>query len=238
MPQDAESTIPRSGLVTRRDAIAGGIATLVAGGAVLLKTPPALGVTMPGPATIQTGNVYTGVTSTTGVTGPVEGGPAFVASNEDALGQGLGVSAVGHGLALHAEATDGTGIECFGPVAGLVSVGNVGVRGEAYPAEGSWAGSVGVRAVAGNPLATALVVDGRASFSRSGRATISRGTSTRIVTVPGGLTASAMIFVTLQSSAGTGIYVRCARRVSSNQFQVMLNAQAKTSADAAWMVLG
>ena len=87
---------------------------------------------------------------------------------------------------------------------------------------------------------TALRVEGRATFSRSGRASVSKRHSTRTVTVAsGGIASDALILVTLQASAGGGVYVRYARRTSATTFQVVLNKAATTStATFAWIILG
>jgi len=86
--------------------------------------------------------------------------------------------------------------------------------------------------------AMALRVEGRMTMTRSGRAHIARRKSSVTVTVPGGLTTSANILCTAQDSAGTGVYDRYAKRVSSTQFKIQLNKACTSSVNVAWMVLG
>jgi hypothetical protein len=84
---------------------------------------------------------------------------------------------------------------------------------------------------------TALKVNGQAFFSRAGRSTIAKGKST--VTVAGltNIGTSAAILVTLQGSAGSGVYLRYAKRLNSQQFQVVLNKAATSTVPFAWMIV-
>ncbi len=80
--------------------------------------------------------------------------------------------------------------------------------------------------------------EGKAIFKRSGRKRVSKGKSSATVTVPGGLSTSANILCTLQASAGSGVYVRYAKRTSSTTFKIYLNKRATTkTANVAWMVI-
>jgi hypothetical protein len=121
------------------------------------------------------------------------------------------------------------------------------VDGETLNGGAGSAGAYGHTAVAGHVgvLArhsgggTALEVDGRVHFSRSGSSTFSKGGSYRTVTVSSGVSTTDLILVTMQGSAGTGVYVRYAKRYSATSFRVYLNKAATTStATFAWLILG
>ncbi len=76
-------------------------------------------------------------------------------------------------------------------------------------------------------------------FKRSGRKRVSKGKSSVTVTVPGGISTSANVLCTLQASAGTGVYIRYAKRTSATTFKIYLNKKATTStAHVGWMVMG
>jgi hypothetical protein len=115
---------------------------------------------------------------------------------------------------------------------GVVDGLGTGVRGQAGP------GGCGVQASAPTNLGgVALDVEGAANFSRSGRGKIPKGHSSVNVTVAGGLVASALVLVTLQN-AGSGVYLKYARRVSSTQFTAKLNKAAPSNTYFAWFVVG
>jgi hypothetical protein len=84
---------------------------------------------------------------------------------------------------------------------------------------------------------TALRVEGKAGFSRSGKAAVARGHSTQTVTVASGVGTGSMILVTLQGSAGSGVVLRYAKRLSATTFQVALNKAATTTVTFAWMIV-
>ena len=102
-------------------------------------------------------------------------------------------------------------------------------------AENSVVGGIGLKASA--PLGVALQVDGPAAFSRSGKGAILKGHATATVNVPSGVSTHALILVTLQGSAGTGRYVRYARRVSATSFRVYLSKSAAAKVYFAWFIL-
>jgi hypothetical protein len=107
-----------------------------------------------------------------------------------------------------------------------------GVRGSAVAA-----GQFAVLADCAAPGGTALRVNGVASFSRSGRGSISHGHAGTTVTVPSGVATGALILVTLQGSAGSGVYLRYAKRTTATTFQVVLNKTATSKVSFAWMIL-
>jgi len=85
---------------------------------------------------------------------------------------------------------------------------------------------------------TALGVSGGVSLSRSGTASIGKNKSSVSITVPGGpLTGSSKFLVTLQKTAGSGVFVAYAKKTSSTKFKVYLNKKASTSSSVSWMVL-
>jgi hypothetical protein len=101
-----------------------------------------------------------------------------------------------------------TGGSTAAGVWGSNSAGGQGVRGTSISGDGvrgTAKTGVGVRATA-DPAAVALRVDGRAQFQRSGRAKVSAGQSSVVVTMAGVTTASYVI-ATVQANV-SGLYVR------------------------------
>lgn len=109
---------------------------------------------------------------------------------------------------------------------------------EAEQVEGTGVIGVGSRrgVWAESTSGTALLVRGKASFSRSGRGLIRAGRNYATVSCAG-LAWNSMILVTLQGSAGPGRYVAYASRTSASAFRVALNAAATRNAYFAWFVI-
>jgi len=129
--------------------------------------------------------------------------------------------------------TLGSPVAAFGGVAmPAAPTGSTGVWGFAWEAP-----HYGVHAEHYRAAGTALRVDGRAHFSRSGKATIAKGTAHKHVTVASGIGTGAMILVTLQGSAGTGRYVRYAKRASTTSFEVWLNTTSAYNVQFAWLII-
>jgi hypothetical protein len=142
------------------------------------------------------------------------------------------------------------GVEAGG-IIGLFAVGSTGVAGVAdglgppglygtgvYGHAGSTVPpapptNVGVYA-RGDGVATALRVQGKAVFSRSGRTYVSAGKSSRIVTLAG-VTTSSLVLVTLQTRR-TGVYVAAAVP-AAGKFTVYLNKAVTGTTYFAYMVL-
>ncbi len=151
---------------------------------------------------------------------------------EATTGQGVqGIATTGQairgdttgGTGVHGQATTGKGVR------GVAGAGN-GVAGEATT-------GVGVRAVA--TTGVALAVSGRATFSRSGKVTVPIGVTFIDVTVPGGLTTSAIAFATLQYLR-SGVYVMGARpnHPSAGKLRIYLSKALATATPVAWFVIG
>jgi hypothetical protein len=109
-------------------------------------------------------------------------------------------------------------------VVGACDLGQ-GVRGES---------SSGVGVHASTTSGTALVVDGKAHFSRSGRATIAGGKSSVAVSLAG-TSPTSMIFAVLASNR-TGRFVR-AVVAGTGRFTVYLNASVAQASQITWFVL-
>jgi hypothetical protein len=209
MATESKPTVP--GVISRRDAIVGGLA-LAAG--ALIATRPEEAVAANGAAVsvggIQTGNLPTVLWHT--VSG--NAGPVY----SQALLAGVNVNGVEYGVEGEVTANSpGVGAGVRGLAATVPQVGVL--------AENTAAGGI------------ALKVNGLAQFSRSGKATISKGKSSHTVSGLTNISTSSMILVTLQGSAGSGRYVRYAKRVSSGSFTVYLNAASKYDVSFAWMIL-
>jgi hypothetical protein len=131
----------------------------------------------------------------------------------------------------------GSGVWGDSPDTGVYGSGSIGVEGF-----GGWGvagfangttGSVGVLAQADLPN-RALYVDGKAHFSRSGRATIGAGKSSIKVTLAGTSSAS-RVFAVLHSNR-SGRYVR-AVVPTTGSFTIYLNTTVTSATYIAWFVL-
>jgi hypothetical protein len=112
-----------------------------------------------------------------------------------------------------------------------------GVGAEAGVVGSTWQESgVGVNAI-NNKGGTALKVEGKSEFQRSGVAAVSKGTKSKTVTVPGGVTSGSMFLVTMQGSPGSGVFITYAKYQSATTFRVYFNKACTAAAKFAWMVL-
>ncbi|MDO8964921.1 MAG: hypothetical protein Q7W30_10590 [Coriobacteriia bacterium] len=84
---------------------------------------------------------------------------------------------------------------------------------------------------------TALKVEGKARFSRSGRASISKGAMTRTITGVANIGTDSLIMATLQGPAGTGVVIAYTQRISATSFRIVLNKAATRSALVAWFII-
>ena len=171
---------------------------------------------------------------------------AIVGSNDD-VGAGvrgeattgagvLGVAPNGSGI--EGSSTMGTGVlgvsEEGSGVIGHITISGDGVHGHSFASAG-----VGVRASAEAGLA--LVVDGKAKFTRSGRAMIPAGADHVDIDLraKGGLGGTPLCFATLQQRRA-GTYVAGARpnSPSTGRLRITLNRTVSASTPVAWFVLG
>jgi hypothetical protein len=119
--------------------------------------------------------------------------------------------------------------------------GGTGVTGIAT-SKAKGGGGTGVHAAASG-VGTALRVDGRAVFSRSGDVVIKSPSSSATVTVPGGLSASALVLALLQT-ANPGVFVTSAvPNAATGKVTIHLNkapgtGKAGGTAKVAWFVVG
>ena len=169
---------------------------------------------------------------------------AIVGANDD-VGAGVrGEATTGAGVL--GVAPNGTGVEGSGGVGvgghseegagvfGTITLSGDGVHGHSFASDG-----VGVRASAEAGLA--LVVDGKATFSRSGRATIPAGADRIDVDVKplGGLGGTPLCFANLQIRR-TGVHVEAVRPnvPSFGKLRIYLNRAVSSSTPVGWVVLG
>lgn len=208
----ASSNGSDAGTLTRRDAIA---AALAIGAGSLLALKPATALAANG-ATMTVGGLFTGNLGTvlwhtaSGDLGPIYS-QAVLAGTDPQTGVHWGLE---------------------GEVAARAGTGAVGVRGHAEGSDQS-----GVLAENTSATGTALQVNGRASFSRSGRATVTKGASYCTVAGLSGIDSNSLIFVTPQADPGVGVQVAYARPLNATSFRVVLTAPAKKTLPFAWMIL-
>lgn len=114
-----------------------------------------------------------------------------------------------------------------GGTVGVLGNGFIGVLGAAEDVAG-----VGVLATIDVAGARALLVEGRAEFTRSGRVSISAGQSKKTVTLAG-CTSSTLVIANLAANR-SGRWVR-AVVPGSGQFTIYLNTTVGSSTPAAWI---
>ena len=138
-------------------------------------------------------------------------------------GDGIGVlgESLGVGPGVYGKGGDGHGVHGF-------STDFAGVYGES-------ADGVGVLAV--SSAATALQVNGKAHFSRSGKATVTAGHLSVTVTVHGGLAGSPLCFANLRSYR-SGVAVAAVRPnyPSAGKMRIYLTKSVSSSTSVAWIV--
>jgi hypothetical protein len=111
-------------------------------------------------------------------------------------------------------------------VLGVSSNGGVGLAGTS---------NTGVGVAATSTSGTALQVDGKVAFSRSGLAALGAG-KTKVTVTLAGVTTSSMVIATLQTDAGT---VAVANAVpGAGKFTINLTAAPTSAVKVAWFVLG
>ena len=137
---------------------------------------------------------------------------------------GDGVTTVGTGVWGD---SDDTGVFGSGSL-GVLGYGGVGVEGDAFGP-----GGIGVYAF-GDPTQTALYVNGKVFFSRSGRSTIGSN-KTSILVKLAGVTSGSRVFAVLHSNKA-GRWVR-AVVPASGKFTIYLNTKVTSATYVAWFVV-
>lgn len=133
----------------------------------------------------------------------------------------------------------GTGVWGDSDDVGSYGSGSVGVRGVGFfgmVAAGSTGGGTGLRTWGGDGLGNDIALDvrGKALFSRSGRATISAGQSTKKINLTG-VSWSSLVFAVLRSNR-SGRYVR-AVVPTTGSFTIYLNTTVTSSTYVVWFVV-
>lgn len=151
---------------------------------------------------------------------------------------GNGIDTFGSGVWGDSEDTGVYGSGTWG-VSGYGAIGVVGQTSEptggiGVVGDGSGStGGIGVLAF-GDAASTALRVEGKVHFSRSGRVAMSSGKSSKAVTLAGA-TSGSKIFAVLATSE-TGRFVR-AVVPAAGKFTIYLNTTLATAAVVSWFVL-
>jgi hypothetical protein len=163
-------------------------------------------------------------------------GKSGIYAYNDVASYGYGVFARAKFAGVHGESERfgvmGVGLGTAGEATGCTGFGDkVGVFGGARNVT-----ALGVHASNGYG-GTGLKVTGRASFQRSGLATIPAGSGSVLVTVAGGVTWNSKILVTPQNSPGSGVFVQYATRATATSFRIQLNKAAAAACKLAWFVV-
>jgi hypothetical protein len=209
MADGTEATAP--GVISRRDVIVGGLA-LAAGALIAAKPEEAMAINGD---TVEAGELTASQSPTfllhtdSGALLSPESSWALLAGSYAGIEYGLEGRVFAHSA--------GVGVGVHGSAQ---TVSQYGVL-----AENTASGGI------------ALKVNGLAQFSRSGKATIAKGHTSKTVSGLSNISTGSMILVTLQGSAGTGRYVRYAKRASSTSFTVYLNTSSAYDVSFAWMIL-
>jgi hypothetical protein len=136
---------------------------------------------------------------------------------------------------------------------GVIGLGNIGVQGEGYGTGGKGVvglaadpGTIGVLGIAGVPTAigvharadavdrTALKVTGKVAFSRSNKATIAAGASSKAIGVAG-VTTGSWVFAMLASNR-PGRWVR-AVVPAAGKFTIYLNTTVSSATTVVWWII-
>jgi len=148
---------------------------------------------------------------------------------------GIGVSGTGPQYGVSGQSNAGDGVH--GTSSGSGKSGVYGANSSSgYGVLGDTASGTGVmaRATSGG---TALRVEGRTTFTRSGNSWFPKGQSKVVIKIPGGVSANSKFLVTMQSSPGSGVFLSYVTRDGSTGMKVRLNKVSTAKASFAWMVL-
>ena len=245
-------TTDLSGRASRR-----AILTAAAGGAAALAVS---GLAKPFPAAAAAVNMQTESTNATSLPTGVSNSTADSGALFGTADSGYGVRGVSTDISAPATHTDNVGllgvagdptvldgfpkgpagVYGWSPASPDVNLFGTGVWGdsEEYGVFGSGAigvdgwGDIGVLAEAKDPSSLALVVSGRAEFTRSGRSTISSGSAAKTVSLAG-CTTSTLVFAVLASNR-SGRYVR-AVVPTTGSFKIYLNTSVTKSTYVVWI---
>jgi hypothetical protein len=160
----------------------------------------------------------------------VSSGPGVAGNGGTPNGTGVTGNGAGNGTGVTGSAT-GTGAG----VLGISGVSGAGVHGQAIDARGT---GVLAENTAGG---TALQVNGPAAFTRAGTAQIPYPSKSATVTIPGGLSPSALVLATAQNNLGVYV-VAAVPSTSTGTIKITLNkaagtASAPMTAIVAWFVV-
>lgn len=198
-------------VISRREAIVGALA-LAAGS--LIATRPDVALAANGQAMVQGTLMYdTAYTALTRYDPSIQGGINDV--SYCILNHNLGDQHIG----VYGSPTEQAGAASTGVYGLAVKADHYGVQAENL--EGG----------------TALRVIGKAEFQRSGRSSVSKGKSSKTVTVSSGVSTSSMILATLQGSGGSGVYLKYVRRLNDTSFRLYLTKHATSTVTFAWMIV-
>jgi hypothetical protein len=212
----------RRGMLTAAAAAAAGvIGTMVMPRAAIAATGDA----------VTAGNVATGTTTAPGLWGSSPDGVGVIGESAGYDGVQGHSTGVGYsGVWGRSTASGGAGVTGDGPGYGVHgrSTAGLAVRG---------ASTSGTGVSAESTDGTALSVVGKATFSRSGKVSVARKKSSIVVSVPSGVSTTAMILVTLQGDPGSGVYVKFAKRWSATSIKIYFNKKSTRASSIVWMIL-
>jgi hypothetical protein len=218
---------------------AGGLAALAAG--MLGRSSPARATDG---ETVLVGHEYTATTRTRWIN---DTNDAVLIWGETSTGTGILGTAKTTGTGVYGESVSSYGVHGHSPHIGVygstAATFGVGVRGDATQ------GGIGVvgttdaghamYALSG-PNGTALTVEGRAIFTRSGLADIPVSSRSGTVTPGFDLTVNSRILCTLDSNQSGLFLHRVAMNITANTFKIVLSASVATGryAKVAWIIFG
>jgi hypothetical protein len=206
--------------IGRRAVLGAALGGAAAAAAAVIAAPSSVLGLSGDPMTVGQGHSSTTVTSI-----ECDGANAMSASSN--AGDGFwGYSSADEKSGVYGNTGSTTGYGVFGR-----NLANAGIAALGAPEAALWAAQIGA------PLA--LRVEGKASFSRSGRVAVAAGKSYRDVSVPGQLSGTPLCFANL-ASYRAGVHVAAVRPnyPSSGKMRIYLNKAVTSPIDVAWVVLG
>jgi hypothetical protein len=173
--------------------------------------------------------------SGTGVTGRADNGASSATGVFGRAIAGIGVVGwVGAAGGLTTSAKSGVFGQCD------IDTSSAGVFGKSiagYAVRGLSTTGIGVFGEASGPTGTALRVQGKAVFSRSGKATVQAGQSTVLVSGVT-ITAASLILATIQGVGETGLYVKSVSlSVANSRFTIRLSKAVAGNTLVGWFIV-